>query len=60
MPTESLEVVLIMKVDLAYLTYLTHLTHLTYLVITAKEFRIVKEVISCDVSPVAMFRFKSL
>ena len=31
------------------------LTYLTYLVIIAKEVKIVKEVISCDVSPVAMF-----
>ena len=29
--------------------------YLTYLVIIAKEVKIVKEVISCDVSPVAMF-----
>ena len=40
---------------LANLAYLVYLTNLTYLVIVAKEVKIVKEVISCDVSPVAMF-----
>ena len=40
---------------LANLAYLVYLTYLTYLVIVAKEVKIVKEVISCDVSPVAMF-----
>ena len=34
---------------------LTYLTNLAYLVIIAKDVKIVKEVICCDVSPVAMF-----
>ena len=33
----------------------TYLAYLTYFVIIAKKVKIVKEVISCDVSPVAMF-----
>ena len=37
------------------LTYLIYLTYLTYLVIITKEVKLVKEVISCDVLPVAMF-----
>ena len=36
-------------------TFVTYPTYLTYLVIIAKEVKIVKEVISCDVSPVATF-----
>ena len=42
---------------LTHLTYLTYLNHLTYRVIIAKEVKIVKEVISCDILPVAMFIF---
>ena len=38
----------------AYLNYLlNHLTNLTYLVIIAKEVKIVKEAISCDVLSLA-------
>ena len=40
---------------LAYLAFLAYLAYLAYRVIIAKEVKIVKEVISCDVSSVAMF-----
>ena len=38
----------------------TYPIYLTYLVIKAKEAKIAKEVISCDISPVPMFTFEAV